>query len=242
MDILNTYLKLRYKYFKWAAKRKIFSSKILWKTDFKSWEGLSFNEGFYNDNDVWFSKEIPTLTANGLEIACNYKPQVYSDWRIKDKKVNYISGQVVSSFMMSYGTWEIEASLCDSWPAIWLLRKDYWSEKAQKNIIIPEVDIMEVIKGYFKPTIHYGIPADDGYRKSQMTSRICKVDEKLHKFACTLLKDGYNIYIDGILIAKFRSKDPEFVSDEPCYLLLNNATYGNTGDTNMVIKSVKCYE
>ena len=190
---------------------------------------------FYNHNDVWFDSRYAYISKNGLNIECVHNPVTHSNWQFTNKKVNFKSCMVETVFSMIYGIWEIEARLCDSWPAIWLLRKG--------GIIIPEVDIMEVMHGYFKPAIHYCTPDNkDGHAKHQAASKVCKYDEKLHKFACELLPGGYRIYIDRILVVDFKDKHPEFTSPEPCYLLLNNADTGGNNNTKMVIESVKAYK
>ena len=50
-------------------------------------------------------------------------------------------------------------------------------------------------------------------------------------------------YIDEIMTAKFESGDPEFTSDFPSYLILNNAGNEYSEDyTEFIIRSVKVYQ
>lgn len=108
--------------------------------------------------------------------------------------------------------------------------------------ITPEIDIVETIQGKFRHTVHYGY-AEYVYRRTSTGSSICKADNQFHEFGVDILKNGYDFYIDGIRTAELRSADPEFVSRDPSYLIINNAAHPySTEDTEMVIKSIKIYK
>ncbi|GAB1452934.1 hypothetical protein MASR2M47_29900 [Draconibacterium sp.] len=74
-------------------------------------------------------------------------------------------------------------------------------------------------------------------------NHIHKADGKLHQYAVEILPDGYNFYLDSYLTTKFRSNDPEFVSNEPKYLIINNAvSKGTFEESEFFVKSVKVYK
>lgn len=101
---------------------------------------------------------------------------------------------------------------------------------------------MEVISGDFRHTVHYGY-AETVYRRTSTGSSIFKQDNEFHEFAVDILDNGYDFYIDGILTCKLRSKDPEFVTNYPNHLIINNAAHPySTKNTEMIIKSIKVYK
>ena len=244
--ILNLLLHVRFNIFKKYCKRIDFSNHTLvFSDDFKSLDNFNIKDGeFYNDNDVWFSKDTVTLTNEGVNISCIESPSDHTSWQ-GERITKWTSGMIDTRNKVSIknGIWVITAKICNSWPAIWLLKYDRMVPNHTKERIIPEVDIMEVIDGVVRHTIHYGYPDDDQYSKLALGNNICKCDNQFHEFATELLENGYKFYIDGILTASFTSKDPEFVSNDANYLILNNAANpSDTGNTNFIIRSIKVYE
>jgi len=243
----NFYLKFRYLLFKNQLQKKDFSQrKLLYTNNFETLNDFDVHDKeFYNDNWVWFSKDKIHLTNNGLSISCDYDRKVHTSWQ-GTRMALYSSGMVSTrnKVMFPNGLWIVNAKTCRSWCAIWLLKNDYNVEGYEKKQIIPEIDIVEAFgnKGYVKQTVHYGY-SDTRYKtKWQGTSDLFKCDNKFHDYGVECLPNGYNFYIDGILTSKFRSTDPEFVSNEPNYLILNNAADVIKENTEFVIKSIKFYE
>lgn len=243
---INLLLKYRYKFFKrWLKKSDFLKNKNLaYSTNFKSIADFKvIDNEFYNDNDVWFSKDCVNLTDDGLEICCKKDYAHHTSWN-GDKFTNWTSGMIQSYDFFEFvnGIWVFEAKVCDSWPAIWLLRKEHNEPGYKRGQITPEIDIMEVIKGKLRTTIHYGYD-DIVYKRHEKGSNIIKPDDKFHQFAVELLSNGYNFYFDGILVSTFKEKDKEFTSDVPCYVIINNAA--NDTDKkqnyNLVVKSMEVY-
>jgi hypothetical protein len=243
----NLYLKLRYNLFKKSIKKKDFSTKkLVFSDDFKNLDNFNIKDNeFYNDNDVWFSKDMVNITENGLEISCIKKPGEHTSWN-GTRTTTWISGMIDSreKFELSYGTWVFEGFTSDSWPALWLLKKDHYEFFYKTHKIIPEVDIMEVIKGKVCSTVHWGY-SDTEYRRKGTGQNIYKQDDKYHQFAVELLPNGYKFYYDGILVSKYKKRNPEFVSNAPSYMLINNAAitdYNKNDEYKFIIKSVKVYK
>jgi len=241
----NIYLKLRFMLFKKWLKKKSFSDrKLVFSDNFANLDNFTVKHNeFYNDNDVWFSKDAVSLVPDGVSIKC-YKDKATRTTYQGERTTNWTSGMIdtYNTFSHSKGVWLIESNVCESWIAIWLLKKGRKILGYNREQITPEIDIMEIIKHKIRHTVHYGY-ANDIYRKYGIGSSIIRNDNKFHEFAVELLDNGYNFYTDGILTAKFRTKDPEFVTNDSNYLLLNNAADWLTKEnTEFIIKSVKVYE
>lgn len=219
--------------------------ELVYSNTFKDLQGLNVKDGeFYNDNDVWLSKDCVSVTPFGLEIVCKKDPATYTSWQ-GTRSVNWISGMVYTRglFELVNGIWVFEAKACESWPAIWLLKKEHMEPGFTGEKIIPEVDIMEVCNGVLRTTIHYGY-SDVYYRLHGIGSKIVKPDDKFHQFAVELLPTGYKFYFDQILVSEFHSDDPDFVSDYPCYVVINNAAdeYSKESEYKIIVKSMKVYK
>jgi len=244
LRLTNIWLKYRYLFFKkWLNKVDFLQNKeLLYSTPFEFLTDFNISDNvFYNDNPVWLSKDCVKLTDQGLEILCKKDSATHvvnGDVRHTD----WTSGMISSDFKLTNGIWVFEAKVCDSWPAIWLLRKDHNTPGFTRHQITPEVDLMEVIEGKLKTTIHYGY-SDTVYRTKMIGTSIIKPDNEFHQFAVELLLNGYNFYFDGILVSKYINNDPEFVTDSPCYVVINNAANStHNGDNyNLVVKSMKVY-
>ena len=248
INIYNFYLKIRYILFKNCLKKVDFSDRNrLFYEDFKTLDNWHITDNeFYNDNPVWFSKDAIHLTDEGVQIDCYADYQQHTSWQ-KTDYADYTSGMITTreNFTMSNGVWVINAKPCDSWCAIWLLKRDRNEPGFNRAQITPEVDILEVLdkKEMYKYNLHYGY-SDTVYKTKWMGSKgIMRNDNQFHEFAVESLTNGYKFYLDGILTAKFWTDDPEFVTDCPNYILLNNSSDNNTKkDTSFVIKDVTAYE
>lgn len=243
--IENFYLKLRFRYFrKFAIKKSFIDRKLLFYDDFKTLDNFNVRDNeFYNENDVWFSKDAVKLVQDGVSIVCYRDTQTRETWQGK-RTTNWTSGMIdtINKFEHSNGVWVINSNVCESWIAIWLLKIGRFIDGYSVGSIIPEIDILEIIKYKIRHTLHYGY-SDDVYRKYGTGSSIIKNDNNFHEFAVEHLDNGYKFYIDGILTAKFRSTNPDFVSKDVNYLLLNNAADKYTvNNTDFIVKSVKVYE
>ena len=241
----NVYLKFRFIFFrKYITKKSFTDRKLVFSDDFKTLDNLKITDNeFYNDNDVYFSKDAVTLVSEGVNIACYKDTATRKTWQGK-RTTDWTSGMITTydKFQQSKGVWVIISNICSSWPAIWLLKYGRNIPGYAKDQITPEVDLMEILKGRIQHGIAYGY-SDTIYRTNGVFNRLIKNDNAFHEFAVEILDNGYKFYIDGILTANFKSTDPEFVTDDPNYILLNNAANGDTTDnTNFIIKSVKVYE
>lgn len=249
--IENVYLKLRFTLFKKYLKKIDFTKRnLVFSDDFKSLDNFTIKDNeFYNDNDVWFSKDAVKLTPEGVSISCFKDKQTRSTWQ-GTRETNWTSGLIDTEKTFQYpnGVWVIEAKPCKSWPAIWLLKQGRFEPGYTTGVIIPEIDIMEIIHGKMRHTVHYGYD-NVVYRKYGIGNDIIKPIDKFYEFTAELLPNGYNFYIDGILTTKFRSSNPEFVTNYPNYLILNNASsFGKSKkwipntNTEFIVKSVKVYK
>ena len=244
--IANLYLKVRFMLFRKYVKKTDFSNrKLVFSDDFKTLDNFEIeNADFYNDNSVWFEKESIKLTNEGVSIVCYKDKKEHTSWR-GTRVTDWTSGVMTTSktFTLSKGVWVVEAKICDSWPAIWLLKNGRPVVGYDREQITPEIDVMEVMKHrWVRHTLHYGY-SNTVYRKYGIGSNIFKCDNEFHEFAVELLDNGYKFYIDGVCTARYKSNNPEFVTDSPNFILLNNAAHKyTTKDTDFVIKSVKAYE
>lgn len=232
-------------YFKqFATKLNLENRQLIFEDNFENLDNFVVkDQGFYNDNPIWLSKDALTITPEGLKITCKKEIATHTSYQ-GTRETKWVTGMIdtYGKFERSYCIWLITAKLNNGWPAIWLLKRDRSIDGYEKKQITPEVDIVETIKGKFRHTIHYGY-SDVIYRRTSTGVSICKVDNQFHEFGVSLVKDGYDFYIDGVLTGEFRSKDPEFVTNASNYLIINNAAHPyTTEDTEMIIKSIKVYK
>lgn len=246
--IKNFFLRLRYKFFKRLAKKVSFDNRVLLLSDnFETLQNFTMiDNDFYSNNEVWFSKDAIRLTGEGVELLCYKDVAEHTNWSGTYQSL-YTAGMISSrdTFLYPNGVWVINACICDSFCAAWLLKKDRHEPGYERVQITPEIDIMENIKGKMTQTIHWGYEEEPIYRKYGIGSPIFGADNEYHEYAVELLKDGYKFYVDGVLTAIFRTNNPEFVTDYPNFLLLNNAMnkYSKNKDfTVFKVKSVKVYQ
>lgn len=217
---------------------------LLFEDNLTTFNNFNIKDGeFYNDNDVWFSKNAISLSDSGLIIKCIKDTLEHESWQGK-RVTSWTSGMIDTRNKVEFsnGLWVIEAKLNSGWPAIWLLKKDYIPEGFSKSKIIPEIDIIETIHNKFRHTVHWGY-SDNAYRLYETGKNIRLYDDKFHTFAVDCLSNGYDCYIDGIRTASFRSDSAQFVSKEKNYLIINNAaTSEDSEETTMIIKSIKIYK
>lgn len=248
MKLVNFFLKYRYLLFRrWLKKTVDYSGKTLVFSDnFKTLDNWNVKDGeFYNDNDVWFSKEALQITNEGLLITCKKDKSWHESWN-GNRETTWTSGMIDTRgiFEHSYGTWFFEAQICSSWPAIWLLHRERKEPGYERDQITPEVDIMEVCKGEdVRHTIHFGY-SNTVYKTHEIGSDIFKCDNQLHSFAVSMSPRSYKFYIDGILTAWFKSPNKDFTTDTVCYMIINNAAskYNDDDLYNFIIKTVKIFE
>ena len=213
------WLALRYDWVK--QSEKIFRGELVyWAFEFKDYAPLHIvDKEFYNNNDVWFSKEMIGCDAvNNLVIKCVKNPKERTSWQ-GTRFVNWESGCIQTDPLINYGVWEVRAKVPKGWPAIWLLREAHVNSDGIETIT-PEVDIMEVILGKFQHTIHYK-QTKERYSTDGNNNRI-PYDNEFHVFTVDLRKDGYDFYIDRKLTARFRN-GKDSVSDARGYLVITNA-------------------
>jgi len=242
------YLKIRYLLFKNYLTKKDFSDRnLVFSDEFQTLDNFDkVDKEFYNDNPVWFSKDTIYLTSEGVLIKCYEDIKTHTSWQ-GTRDCTHTSGMIHTrnKFLLKNGVWVVNANACESWCAIWLLKKDRIEPGYTKQQITPEIDILEILfkRNQAKHGIVYGYSDIKYATKGIGTRGIVKCDNKFHEYAVEFLSNGYKFYIDGILTGKFISDDPEFVSDCPNYLLLNNASDSyTTKNTEFIVKSVKVYE
>lgn len=243
--ILNEFLKLRYN-LGLGKKTLDLTGRVLQLnvifTSFSRWTQffeITNNEPYPN-TEVLFKASMVRIDekTNTLKIDC---------WETVNNSYKYLSGRITTlgKFELSYGLWVIEAKLCDSFPAIWLLKKQRNIKGYNRVQITPEIDIAENIKGKVRHTVHYGyLEEGQGYARTSYGSSIFENDNRWHEYAVDCRKDGYDFYIDGILTCRMRTPDREFVSPDPHYLIINNAAneWSKSKETTFSIRSVKVFK
>ena len=70
------------------------SRELLFEDSLKTLQNFNIDDQvFYNDNDVWFSKEMLSMSDSGLVIKCIKDTSYHEDWRLK-KVSNWTSGMI----------------------------------------------------------------------------------------------------------------------------------------------------
>jgi len=247
--MLNFLLGLRYKVLKDSLNKVDYTKgKVLqFQTEGADLQKLSNfnvkNAEFYNEHPVYFKSSAVHMVTEGIALDCYREEKIWSTWQGK-RLCQWTAGMIDTrgKYACSNGTWEIEAKICNSWPAIWLLKLDRTEPGYDRQQITPEVDIMEVINNKVEHNVHWGYDNVE-YVRFHEHQRLDNCDGQFHKFAVELLDDGYNFYVDGILTARFRSSNPQFVTNAPNYLIINNAAGENTNhNTSFIIKSIKVWK
>ena len=234
--LFNLLLAIKYNFFKNSENRRFNGEIVFCITDFTDFPGLHVkNNEFYNNNDVWFTKDrISVDEYKRLVIDCVKNPGEHSSWQ-GTRTVNWESACVETDPIINYGTWEIRAKVPKGWPAIWLLREGHIN-KDGIDTITPEVDIMEVINGRFQHTIHH-TPTPSKYSTDGANNKL-NYDNDWHVFGVDLRKDGYDFYIDGQLTARFRGNKENAITDVRSYLIINGAVptgYKSNESTEFII-------
>lgn len=124
-------------------------------------------------------------------------------------------------FSFTYGYVEVRARLpkgAGLWPAIWLLPSDHASR--------PEIDIMEVL-GHAPDVLemHYHYEVEDRDRSLGQDRRVTDLSAAWHDFAAYWGPEAIIWYLDGKEV--WRVDDPEIISNEPMYLIINLAVGGD---------------
>jgi len=260
------YLKIRYLLFKNILKKKDFSNRtLIYNEDFNSLNNFEIRDKeFYNDNPVWFSKDTVYLSNKGVHIRCYKDAKTHTSWQ-GTRDATHTSGMITTrdTFVYPNGVWVVTAKPCNSWCAIWLLKRDRLEPNYNRTQITPEIDILEIL--YKNHKVKHGIAygySDTKYCTNGIGSKgIVKCDNKFHEYAVEILNNGYKFYIDGILTTKLLIKNDkliktnsnnkctliknpkDFVTQCPNYILLNNASdQYTTENTEFVIKNIKLYE
>jgi hypothetical protein len=254
--ITNALLRLTALHLPFLRSQKNFTGDVVFSCNFNDREDFKNkfiikNNEIYNTNPVLFLKEMVAFSPIGLVLSCKAQKGIYIHWDGTEREYTHVAGCITTwngednkKFTHVGGTWIVKAKFPRTWAAVWLLHPDYYVPKISKNHIIPEIDLAECNNGIVDNVLHYGYHATR-YSYKGMKHSVHKNDGKFHEYAITILKDGYDFYLDGILITKFRSNDTEFVAyNEPLYLILNNAV-GNTYKddySEFIIQSVKVYK
>jgi len=183
--LLNIFYKVRFRYFKEYCKKITFTNRnLVFSDNFKNLDNFFVvDDSFYNDNPVYLSKDTVNITEEGLNIAC-YRDVQYRKSN-RDGLSLWTSGMIHSAdkFSHSMGVWVFVCNTPDSWPAIWLLKKDREVPNHTKKAITPEIDIMEVINHKTEVNIHWGYTDDESYRKFKSGFKGFKADNQFHEFA-----------------------------------------------------------
>ena len=246
----NFYYRLTAVFFRFLRKKKRFKGEVTFECNFQSRQELKSkfhitDNEFYNENEILFTEDMVAV-ENGLKIKCiseTGKRSTFQRTGIYHWKTGCVKTWIKSGgFIQSGGTWVVEAIFPQTWAALWLLHPDYYVPKIEKQHIIPEIDFAECNQKTIENVLHYGYDKNK-YSTKKKINFVHKADGKLHQYAVEILSDGYNFYLDGYLTTKFRSNDPEFVSNEPKYLVINNAVAeGAYEESEFIIKSVKVYK
>jgi hypothetical protein len=216
---------------------KTFEGETTFSCDFKNESDLSKftisdNED-YNNGIVAFIKEMVSVDPNkGLVLKSQKQAGKWVAGCIKTEQ----------TFTQKNGTWIFNANFPDSWSAIWLLRPGYFVPSINRDHIIPEIDIAENNGGKIDNCVHYGYPLNPNiYRLHGRVKKMHKPDGKFHEYTVQFKEKGYDFYLDGKLKNRMRSNDPEFVADQPCYMLINNAWSDRHPEieTEFVVRNLK---
>jgi len=246
--IRNEVLKCKFNCIPDLCRKEYFNNrKLIFEDYFNDLNNWNVADGVpYSNTEVWLIKEALHLIDDGLMITCwkQYGQHTLSDGSIFTSR--WISGRIDTRHKheFSNGVWVIRAKAVDSFFAAWLLKNDRQEPGYQRSQIIPEVDIAENIDGKVRHTVHYGYQEEPKYTRTSIGSSIFKADDEFHDFAVEMLADGFRFYVDGIETAAFRNKYPEFVTNFPSYLILNNASKDGfeSSITYFIIQSVKFYQ
>ena len=247
-QICNAIRKCKFNCIKDLCRKEYFNDrKLIFQDNFLNLDNWNVADNVpYDNTEVWFIKEALNLIEGGLMIMCwkQYGQHTMPDGRVFIHQ--WISGRIDTRHKheFSNGVWVIRAKAVDSFFAAWLLKNDRQEPGYTRSQIIPEVDIAENINGEVRHTVHYGYQEEPKYTRISIGSSIFKADDEFHDFAVEMLDNGYRFYVDGILTAEFKSKDPEFVTNVPSYLILNNASKEGfeSSITYFIIQSVKFYQ
>jgi len=146
---------------------------------------------------------------------------------------NYTSGMVTTGrdylerarpdrFATKYGYFEIRAKVPRGkglWPAIWLLPSTQEPR--------PEIDILEVLghtTSTYEMHLHY-LDKQKNWKSAGKNASTVDLADNWHVYGLEWRKDAVIWYLDGKEM--WRYTNPEGISQEPMYLLINLAVGGN---------------
>lgn len=243
-------LKLCFK--KLFTKPKKFIGEITFSVDFRNLPKAEFDKKFIilkaerYQRKTFFREDAVSIVYDGLHLGCWKEVGVSKDWQ-GEYEHDYIAGCVTTwnkvspKFTQVDGTWIVKAKFPKSWACLWLLHPDYFVSSINKEHIIPEIDFAECNEGKIENVVHYGYSFVK-YSTRGKLGFMMKPDGKFHEYAVEMKPNGYNFYLDGYLMNSFISDDPEFVAEQPKYLIINNApTKGdvNFKESDFIIESIK---
>ena len=239
---------------KLTAKKKKFEGYITYHVNFRNLPVEEFNkkviitEGRYQIK-TFFDKTLVSIVHDGLHLECKRDVGISKDW-IGDYERDYLAGCVTTwdkknpTFTQIGGTWVVRAKFPTSWAALWLLHPDYYVPEINKEHIIPEIDFAECNEGKIENVMHYGYSKDKYSTKGKLRFMM-KPDGKFHDYAVEICEFGYKFYVDGYLMNEVMSNEPDFVANQPKYIVINNAP--TKGDSNFkysdfIIESITVYK
>jgi hypothetical protein len=161
-----------------------------------------------------------TITKTNLGVGVTNGRTITCSRMVSSKRINYnwyvwFDDKIVG-FVKNYdrvkGTIEVDRDLP-------VLNKEYVFVSVDN--IIPEIDIIEIIDGNLKQTIHYGYSSSVYCTTSWGVNMGLADYNKEYTFSVDNSDKGYKFYIDGILTGVLTKN--ESICDAPTYLLLNNA-------------------
>ena len=244
--LINLYYRLTARHYRFLRKKKTFKGTISFECDFKSPDDIKnkfhITDNEFYKNDILFSAEMVSI-SDGLTIKCikeTGQATTYQGTGVYNWKTGCLTTwNKTGGYTHSGGTWIIEAIFPETWAALWLLHPDYFVPSTGREHIIPEIDLAECNQKIIDNVVHYGYDVNRYSTKGKL-NHVHKADGKLHQYAVEILPDGYKFYLDGYLTTKFKSKDPEFVSNQPKYLVINNAVKeGVKEESRFYVKNVR---
>lgn len=196
-------------------------------------------------NQNWYRPENVTIENGKLILTA--RPEKVKGWR--GKTFTHTSGMVTSGrlygepraasgFEATYGFFEIRAKIPSGqglWPAFWMLPSSHES--------LPEIDIMEVLghaPSLLELHYHYAKPNGDK-RSAAKEVATNDLSQGWHVYGVDWSPDRIVWYLDGQEVWRFA--EPENISDEPMYLILNLAVGGTwPGNTDSTTPFPARYE
>ena len=204
--------------------------ELVWQDEFKSGNRPDTEKWYYETGDGgWGNNELQNYVAGSVD---GEQLAVVSDgtFKIIAKKINnkVHSIRINTNESWQYGYFEARLKLPSgkgTWPAFWMMPKNYTSWPA-----CGEIDIMEEVgyrPNYVSSAIHcnsynHGIGTEKTAEKYLSTAQ-----SEFHVYALEWTKDHIKTYVDGVLLMTFNNdkqgnKDT-WPFDAPFYIKLNLA-------------------